>query len=82
MGGGAGGLSTAFKQGIFDVFRILDARKDGEEVSEVIASGRLPNLGELVRTSVLPVATLGAYNVDLAAPLVTSQTSSGSENVM
>ena len=57
---------------------------------EVIASGRLPNLGELVQTSVgelvqtsvLPVATLGAYNVDLAAPLVTSQTSSGSENVM
>ena len=48
VGGGAGALGTAFKEGIFDVFSILDARKDGEEVSEVVASGRLPNLGELV----------------------------------
>ena len=56
-------------QGILDVFKVLDSRNDGEDVPEIIASGRLPNLGELVQTSVLPLTTLGAYNVDLPAPL-------------
>ena len=44
----------------------MDARNDGESVGDLIAQGRV-SVDGLVETSVLPLATLGAYNVDLPA---------------
>ena len=47
----------------------MDARNDGESVGDLIAQGRV-SVDGLVETSVLSLATLGAYNVDLPALLV------------
>ena len=46
------------------MFKILDGRKDSD-TADVLAGWA--GAADLVQTTVLPVATLGAYNVDLAS---------------
>ena len=51
--------------GCLEVFEILDDSKDSEAARDALVDWQ--GASDIVQTMVLPVATLGAYNVDLAA---------------